>query len=272
MVRAVNQNGDTSERPAVIQFHILPPVWQRWWLITFVAIVVGLAAYRFYRYRVARLVELERVRTRIATDLHDDIGSNLSRIAILSEVATQRVDGTNVQVREPLSLIAATSRELVDSMSDIVWAVNPNKDHISDLAQRMRRFASDVFTARNIEFHFRAPSVEADLKLSADVRRQVFLIFKESVNNSVRHSGCTEVDIELRIEAGWLTLTLKDNGKGFNPAGIGDGNGLVNMSARAKSMGGKIDVKSSKGEGVTVTLKAPLFATVKPQSTRLHRR
>jgi len=270
LVRAVNQDGKTSERPAVFQFRILPPLWQRWWFVTLAALLAGLAAYRFYRYRLARLLELERVRLAIATDLHDDIGSNLSRIAILSEVATQRVDRANSQVREPLSLIAATSRELVDSMSDIVWAINPNKDHIGDLAQRMRRFASDIFTARNIEFHFHAPSAEAYLKVSADVRRQVFLIFKESVSNVVRHSACTEAEIELQIEEGRLTLTLRDNGKGFDPASVGEGNGLPSMMARAKSISGKLEIISNQ-KGSTVRLKVPLIATAKPQNTRLHR-
>jgi signal transduction histidine kinase len=271
MVRAVTQDGKTSERPAVIQFRILPPIWQRWWFVSLAAMLVGLAAYRFYRYRVARLIELERVRTRIATDLHDDIGSNLSRIAILSEVATQQVDKADAPVIEPLSLIAATSRELVDAMSDIVWAINPDKDHIGDLAQRMRRFASDVFTARNIAFHFLAPSAEAFLKVSADVRRQVFLIFKESVNNAVRHSACTEVNIALRLEGSWLSLTFEDNGKGFDAACVSDGNGLTNMASRAKSLGGTLKIVSNAGAGTAVTLKAPLVATAKAYNTRLHR-
>lgn len=271
LVRAVNQAGETSEHPAVIKFRILPPVWQRWWFVAAVVILAALAAYRFYRYRVERLVELERMRTRIATDLHDDIGSNLSRIAILSEVAAQRVDGVKPQVTEPLSIIAATSRELVDSMSDIVWATNPAKDHVGDLAQRMRRFASDIFTARNITFHFRVPSGEAYRKVSADVRRQVFLIFKESVNNVVRHSGCAEAHIELRIEGGRLELTVRDDGKGFDMANHSEGSGLTSMASRAMSIGGALEVISSGGKGTTVTLNAPLVAAAKPQDTRLSR-
>ena len=263
LVRAIDEDGLASPEPAMLEFRILPPIWLRWWFITLAAMLVGLAAYAIFRYRVARLIELERVRTRIATDLHDDIGSNLSRIAILSEVVSQQVDKDNLQAIEPLSTIAATSRELVDSMSDIVWAINPNKDHLSDLTQRMRRFASDIFTARNLEFSFRAPGAEAYTKLGADVRRQVFLIFKESVNNLVRHSGCTKVDIELQIEGGWLELTLKDDGRGFDLSRAGDGHGLKSMTARAKSLGGQLNIISSDAEGTIVTLKAPLAATVK---------
>jgi signal transduction histidine kinase len=135
----------------------------------------------------------------------------------------------------------------------------------------MRRFASDIFTARNIEFHFRAPSAEAYRKVSADVRRQVFLIFKESVNNVVRHSECTEADIELRIEGGRLRLTLRDNGKGFDTSKAGNGNGLASMASRAKSLGGALEVVSSKGMGTTVTLDAPLAAAARQQDIRLSR-
>jgi signal transduction histidine kinase len=106
-----------------------------------VATLLGLVFYMLYRYRVTRLLELERVRTRIAADLHDDIGSSLSQVSVLSEVISRRV-GHHTDVAEPLSMIANLSRELVDSMNDIVWAINPKRDRLSDLSQRMRRFAS----------------------------------------------------------------------------------------------------------------------------------
>ena len=111
-------------------------------------------------------------------------------------------------------MIAGASRELVDAMSDIVWAINPQKDHLNDLTQRMRRFASDVLTARNIAFEFSEPDEENDIPLGANIRREVFLIFKESVNNLVRHSACTEVKIDFQIAEGALKLTVRDNGKG----------------------------------------------------------
>ena len=106
-------------------------------------------------------------------------------------------------------------------MSDIVWAINPQKDHLSDLTQRMRRFASDLFTARQIEFTFSAPGEEQALKIGADLRRQVFLIFKEPVNNIARHSAATEAQIEMRIENRWLTIKVADNGSGLDPADRG---------------------------------------------------
>ncbi|MEP7272777.1 MAG: triple tyrosine motif-containing protein [Acidobacteriota bacterium] len=260
-VRAINREELVSKDPAVLEFRILPPLWQRWWFVTLALIVTGLVGAAIIRNRVARLVAIERVRTRIAADLHDDIGSGLSRIAILSEVARQRVNGETA-AGEPLAVIAGASRDLVDSMSDIVWAINPDKDQLSDLVQRMRRFSSDLFTARRIEFRFEAPGEEQALKIGADLRRQVFLIFKESVNNIARHSACSEAQIELRIKNKWLTLQVMDNGPGFDTEQISDGQGLTSMRARARSLGGGLQIISRKPSGTIVELKVPLEARV----------
>jgi signal transduction histidine kinase len=220
--------------------------------------------YATYRYRIAQLLKIERVRTRIATDLHDDIGASLSQIAILSEVAGQRVGKEGSPVHEPLSMIAGTSREMVDAMSDIVWAINPKRDHLSDLSQRMRRFASDIITARDIRFRFQAPDAEKNIRLGVDIRREVYLIFKETVNNMVKHSGCTEADLSFQIEGGWLTIRVSDNGRGFDVGQALNGNhesmgghGLASMRKRAEALGGTYEIESQKGSGTTVTLRVP---------------
>jgi len=211
-----------------------------------------------YRYRLARLIELERVRTRIASDLHDDIGANLSLLAGMSEMLNQQVPVGEPQMSERLSLMAAVSRRSVEAMSDIVWAVNPNKDHLRDLVQRMRRFASDAFTSRNMGVHFSASGVALDMKLDADVRREVFLVFKEAVNNAVRHSDCASAEIVLAVERGWLTLEVRDHGCGFDPARTDGGEGLVSMRRRAGKLGGTLKVISRPGRGASVLLKAPI--------------
>lgn len=258
LVQAVNADGVMSETPASFSLTILPPVWQRWWFIALVAVLVGVIAYALYSYRVRRLLEIERVRTRIATDLHDDIGSSLSQIAIMSEVVQQQVDGENQRVSHPLSVIAGTSRELVDSMADIVWAINPQRDHLIDLTQRMRQFAADLLTARNIEFRFAAPGPESDIPIETDVRREVFLIFKEAVNNAVRHSNCSSIEIGFAVNDNRLILKVADDGSGFDPLREGGGHGLTSMKRRAKSISGTLETLSEVGRGTTVTLQAPL--------------
>lgn len=276
LVRAINANGLASSGSAVVSFRVLAPFWRRWWFITLAAIFIGAAAFSVDRYRVARvrerqqaetalrrareerLVELERVRKRIASDLHDDIGSSLTQISLLSEVVSQRIDRDNASVTHPLAMIANSSRELVDAMSDIVWAINPQKDHLSDLTQRMRSLASEVFTVCDIKFHFRTPVVDIDLPLGANLRREVFLIFKESVNNTIKHSGATEVDIEFRVDRDQLFLRVADNGKGFDSTQESDGHGLISMRARGEDIGGKLEIVSDVGKGMTVTLSVSL--------------
>ena len=211
-----------------------------------------------HRSREERLAELERVRRRIATDLHDDVGSSLTQISVLSEVAQQQAGSHDTPINSSLSLIAATSRELVDSMSDIVWAITPQRDHLSDLTHRMRRFASDSFTARNITFDLRLPASEHDRKLEGNLRRELFLIFKEAVNNTVKHSGCSEAAIRLAIHDGTLQLELRDNGKGFDPALPVDGHGLSSLRTRAAALGGTLAIVSAPGAGTAITLDVPI--------------
>jgi signal transduction histidine kinase len=147
-------------------------------------------------------------------------------------------------------------------MSDIVWAINPRRDRLSDLTQRMREFAGDIFTAREIEFSFRAPAGGLELRLDADVRRQLYLIFKEAVNNAARHSRCTHVEIEIELSEGRLLLRVRDDGRGFDPNGDAatgrSGNGLESMRERARSLGGQIEIISRANLGTTVKLNLPI--------------
>ena len=257
LVRALNSEGLISQRPASIAFVILPPLWLRWWFLLLVVAVAGATIYWLHYYRVTRLLELERVRTRIATDLHDDIGSSLSQIAILSEVANRHVDSAHPNLAEPLTDIAGISRELVDSMSDIVWAIDPERDHLDDLVHRMRRFASDVFSPRDIHLEFQSPAGEKDLQMGADLRRQIFLVFKEAVHNVVRHSGANEVSVDVQIESGWLNLRLADNGRGFDAVNNHNGHGLRSMRERARNVGGGVDIQSGPA-GTTIALRVPV--------------
>jgi signal transduction histidine kinase len=258
LARAINQQGIASEEPAALQFRILLPVWRRWWFLTLVAIFIGLVIYSSHRYRVARLIELERVRTRIASDLHDDIGSNLSVIVGLSDVLRRQADGADSPTAARLSLIAAVSQRSLEAISDIVWAVNPKKDHLLDLTQRLRLFADEAFFTHNIEFEFSAPHLASDKRIGAETRREVFLIFKEAVNNIVRHSGCAKAEATLQVDHNTLVLLISDDGRGFDTTLTRAGEGLASMRRRAEKIDGEIDVVSKPGEGSSIRLRAPL--------------
>ncbi len=265
LVRAVNADGVVSSEPASLAFTIVPPVWQRWWFIGLVVLLLVALTHLVYRYHTRRLIELERVRTRIATDLHDDIGASLSKIAILSDVAGQELSTARQSpVAAPLAQIADTSRDCVDAMSDIVWAVNPQRDHLRDLTYRMRRFAEDLLDAKDIDFTFRSSLDEKDMHLGADLRREVYLIFKECVNNLAKHSGCRNAGLSFSINGPWLVVSITDDGRGFkveepltNGRDMG-GNGLASMQRRAKALGGNLKIDSEPGQGTSITLKVPL--------------
>lgn len=252
-VRAINSNETSSPIPATVVFTVLAPIWQRWWFLMIAAMCFAAVVWAAYRYRMAQVLAMANLRTRIATDLHDDIGSNLTKIAILSEVARQQLSLENAgSGDDSLSSIARISRESVASMGDIVWAINPQRDHLLDLVRRMRQHAEQVFTTRGVQLSFRAPGEQQDIKLRADVRRDLFLIFKEAVNNVARHSRCREVQIDFRIADGCMSLDVADDGGGFDPKAVLNGEGLASMRRRAERLGGSCEVCTEHGKNTVV--------------------
>ena len=256
LVRSVRPDGAVSE-PAVVAFTVLPPLYARWWFISALVLVAGAGAFTLYRIRIAQLLRVEKVRARIATDLHDDIGASLSQIAILAEVA-QAQKPAEKDPAGPLARIAETSRGLVDSMSDIVWAINPEVDSLSDLIHRMRRFAEDTLGAADIALRFPEPVLRQDPRLGPEMRREIFLILKESVTNIAKHSSCRHVSIELDSDRRRLQLRITDDGRGFDPEQPTDGNGLSNMRRRVATLGGQLTIQSRFGAGTTTTLEVHL--------------
>jgi len=251
-VRAVNSDGALSTEVATVTFTVLKPLWLRWWLLTLEASAFLALVYGLYRYRVARMLELAAIRTRIATDLHDDIGANLTRIAILSEVAKQTPG--DVQ----LASIAGIARESVSAMSDIVWAINPKRESVADLIRRMRQHADEVFTLRDIDLRFNAEGAQDSSRLGVDVRRDLLLTFKEAVNNAARHAKCSRVSIDLRRDGSHLLLSVTDDGVGFDTSRESQGQGLASLRRRAERLKGSFAVQSGVGAGTTVTIRVPL--------------
>ncbi len=269
-VRAIDRSGTVSTVPAIVSFTVKPPFWLRWWFF----LAVGGTLFAFGGYiqwlRTRQTLRLERMRTRISNDLHDDVGASLSQITILSEVVRRRL-GRLAQTLPPeedasLEKIAATSREAVDALNEIVWVVNPSRDRLTDLVQRMRRFASDTLSARDIVLRFTAP--EANLQIELDLRRQIFLIFKEIINNIVRHSHASLVEVDLSVSGQSLVLVVSDNGRGLPASPASDslspssggqsGQGIDGMKQRAIAIGASLSLTSSPLSGTIVALTLPI--------------
>ena len=204
-------------------------------------------------YRQTQRAALQRLRDRIAADLHDDIGANLSQLALLSEVLRHQTGAADPQLAHSLKAMSDISRATMNALGDIVWATNPHQDGLNNLLRRMRHFASEILPAAGVEFSFYAPKFKSELRLDTELRRQVFLIFKESINNLVRHSGCSRASIELQLAGGYLRLRISDNGSGFASAQPAEGNGLRSMSRRANTLGADFSIISSAA-GTTILL------------------
>ncbi|MEO8067048.1 MAG: ATP-binding protein [Flavobacteriales bacterium] len=220
-------------------------------------LVLIIAGLLLNRYRLKRRLHEERLRARLARDLHDDIGSTLSSISILSSVAQKRATaGDDGDAANALEKISDRSQRLMRDMSDIVWSVDPTKDAMSDLLIRMREFGTTILEPKGIAFNFVVPA-HLPLTLPVEVKNNLYLIFKEAVNNAAKHARATTVDARLSWEKPILRLEVSDNGTGLGPAsdesGHG-GNGLRNMRERALEMKAELQVISHAGTGTRITL------------------
>ncbi len=221
-----------------------------------------------YHRELERQLELERERARISKDLHDDIGAGLTRITLFSEVAhreLQRLDSSQGKLNSHkqklislLSEITHSSREIVDAMSDVVWSVDPRNDSFENLALRMKNYTRRLLATQDISYQICMPPDLLPVHLSIEFKRNFYLIFKEALSNIVRHARATHVALSLTRRDSMLTMTIKDNGMGFNPKCDSEGNGLRNMQQRAEAIGGGLEINSLSDQGASITLTAKI--------------
>ncbi len=257
LVRAITPKNSSKPTYASVEFKIYPPIYLRWWFIALSALAIAAAIYLLVRLRTNRLIEIERTRTAIATDLHDDIGSNLSKISVLSEVSRMQLKHEGKPDDKILGTIAEIARDSVSSMKDIVWAIDPKRDSAKQLIRKMREHAEEVFLAQNIELDFVAPDDLSKVKLAMDVRRELFLSFKEMINNISKHSRATKVTVTFHQVQHKTTLMVSDNGTGFDPSEENAGNGLKNIAARVKKMNGRLDIGTVADNGTVIEISLP---------------
>jgi len=251
--------GGLASVPVEIAFTVTPPLWRRPWVIALLtALAVALAA-GLVRLRLRRLAALQRVRERIAADLHDELGLSLSRISMLAEVARRR-RGAGEDSDAELLEIGESARELIGATSDMAWALDPRRDDLGALLARLRRLASDVFEGGGVRWRLVAPEGCERLPLGAEARRHLFLILKEAVQNAARHAGASAVEVEVALRGDRLAAAVRDDGRGFDAAAelaAGDGGGLAGMARRARELGGELRVESAPGAGTCIHLEVP---------------
>ncbi|MES2849146.1 MAG: sensor histidine kinase [Bacteroidota bacterium] len=201
-----------------------------------------------------RMKELE-LRNQIAADLHDEVGSSLSSIHMLSQMANTNVENDNQ--KNILDKVSTNAKETMDRMSDIVWMIKPGETEAGSLKQRMERFAYEICSSKNIELQMQLEELEK-LKLTMEQRKNIYLIFKEAVNNAVKYSGTKKIEVKTIIQSKQLELIVKDYGTGFDNSIVKKGNGLDNMQHRAKESGGRVEIKSSAAEGTALLVLLPV--------------
>lgn len=254
-VRAVNGDGLASERNATVSFVISPPFWRQAWSIIFVACGLAAMLYTGHRYRLQQLLHLERIRTRLASDLHDDIGSGLAEIAILTDVAEAQPRPAGEDL---IRKAGDRARQLREAMSDIVWSVDPQHGNLTDLIGRVRQTVFSLMESNGTRVTFEGPAEDVSVRLAPDRTRQVLLITKEALTNVLTHADASEVFVRLQVENGGLMVEVQDNGRGFEPTLTHTGMGLRNLRRRAAESGGELTIESSPGHGTRLRLALPL--------------
>ena len=232
---------------------------QRILLIASIALI-GLAIGGIFllrnRSRLRQQMKELELRNQIAADLHDEVGSSLSSIHMLSQIANKK-QSEDASQKEILERMSVNAQETMDKMGDIVWMIKPGESEGSSLKNRMERFAQEICSSKNILLDMELGKLET-LKLSMPQRKNLYLIFKEALNNAAKYSGTEKIAVSIKEENKKLLFTLQDFGKGFDASSIKKGNGLDNMQNRAKELKGELDIASATGEGTTILLTMPV--------------
>ena len=248
-----NSDGIWNEKGKSIQLIILPPWYMTWWFRISVAILIIGLLYAFYRYRLNQALKLQIIRNRIAQDLHDEIGSNLSNISIFSTVGKSKVNNPQ-EVNSLFSMISDYTQTSMDAMGDIVWMINSRNDRFENIIVRMRTQAAEIFEATNAELELNFDERLNEIKMGMEERKNFYLLYKEALNNIAKYAKCKKVMIDMQMNSSNVYLTIADDGRGFDMNSERHGNGLINMKKRAAVLRGKLNIDSSPGNGTVLTL------------------
>lgn len=251
----------------LVEVHTTEPVWKKSWFILLIVTAVAafslLGAWFFFRQRqMEQALEFEKIRAleaerfRIAREMHEDIGTGLSALNLLTDMALHK--NLSPELAAEIEHIAASSRKVSGRIREIVWTIDNRYDSLEQLVGYFQEYAADFFHASGLTMSVVVPPHLPARLLPGNTRRMIFLAFKESLNNILKHARATRVDIEFAFPSKYLEIYIHDNGRGFDPATTGDGgNGLTNMHKRMEEMGGQFRLESG-GTGTSVTFHLPL--------------
>jgi ligand-binding sensor domain-containing protein/two-component sensor histidine kinase len=243
--------------PACFSFTILSPYWKTWWFYIVTAILILLAIYLLYKYRITQLLRLQKVRNAIATNLHDDIGSTLTNISILTELSKKNISEP-ATAEKFLHRISEETMQTQQALDEIIWNVNTRHDSLQDSFARMRRYTAELFENSDIQCHIHIDEIEENKKLDIEQRRDIYLIYKECLNNIYKHANAKNIYIEVRRQGQCIYMHIRDDGKGFTTSMVTERNGIRNLTERAKKWKGQIIFDSEPDKGTSIKATIPM--------------
>jgi ligand-binding sensor domain-containing protein/two-component sensor histidine kinase len=247
-VKTRNNKGLESRITTLFPFTIRYAFWQTLWFYGLCALVFSSVLYAFYRVRINRLASMYKLRSNISKDLHDDIGSALSSISMMSAVAQKKIESNPEDARYVTEKIESVSRSMVGTISDMVWSINPDIDTLEQIIVRLREYMSNMFDETQTRYELECAAQLLDKKISMEMRRNIYLISKEIINNTVKYAQASCFSLHFSIDKNILVLEARDNGQGFDLAAVKKGNGLHNITRRATQQKGTATV-TSDGNG-----------------------
>ena len=254
-VLGCDSEGVWSTTGRSIRIIVLPAWWQTWWFRILAVLLIAAIIFAIYKYRINQLKKIQSVRDGIARDLHDEIGSTLSSISLYSDLVRERTETELPDISPIAARISESSHRLMDSMSDIVWAINPDQDELNDVIQRMRAVSAELTEAADIDLEFIAEKIPLHTKMDMQSRRNFYLIFREALNNAIKYAQAHKIRIRLTNEGDYYLFEIADDGKGFDINQQKRGNGLLNMQKRADFLKGEFQITSQIGNGTSIRLK-----------------
>ncbi|MDG7050774.1 MAG: hypothetical protein JRZ94_06190 [Nitrososphaerota archaeon] len=250
-VKASNHDGIWNEVGCSVHVVIMPPYWKTWWFRSGIVFAIAGIIAGFVFYRIRQLLAIERLRMRIASDLHDAIGTGLTEISIMSEVGAKK-HRTMKAMSVDLTKIGAATRSLAQNLSDIVWLVNPKFDSLADIILQLKKSYDELLLHAGITFKTSSVKDVESVRFTIEQRKNIYLLLKEAINNSIKHSRCSVIELMITLHDGTIKISVRDDGKGMQPKFTNVGNGLGFMSERAKAIGASFDISSENGKGTTI--------------------
>lgn len=249
-VRCTNRDRIWSRNELSFPFLIKVPWWQSWWFRSVVILSIAAGVYAVYRIRMNQLLKLQSIRNRISADMHDEIGSRLSSISFYTQALFMQ--STDIEQKQVLMKIKDVAQAVQEELSDIVWNVKEDINSFDDILIRMQRVGNELLGSKNICLHFTAEEKRLTQKIK--MRKNLYLIFKEALNNAAKYAQCRNVWVTIQAVHQGIRMKIRDDGLGFDPDKVKNGNGLDNMRQRAAAMNGELKISSVPGLGTEVTL------------------